>query len=109
DGRGVARLDGKAVFVAGALPGERVLVQQTARKRHFDEARTLEVLQASPERVTPLCPHFGTCGGCVLQHLDPAAQIAAKQRVLIENLERIGHVQPERILPPLTDASWGYR
>jgi 23S rRNA (uracil1939-C5)-methyltransferase len=109
DGRGVARMDGKAVFVAGALPGERVRAQQTSRKRHFDEARTVEVLQASPTRVQPLCPHFGTCGGCVLQHLEPSEQIAAKQRVLIENLERIGHVQAERMLPPLADQSWGYR
>jgi len=115
DGRGVARRGdgdahaGKTVFVAGALPGERVRVQQTARQRSFDEARTLEVLQASPDRVSPRCPHFGTCGGCALQHLDEAKQIQAKQRVLLENLERIGKVAPERVLPALTDAAWGYR
>ena len=60
DGRGVARRDGKAVFVAGALPGEQVMAEQTAKNRHFDEARTLDVLQASPDRVAPRCPHFGT-------------------------------------------------
>ncbi|MDQ3495811.1 MAG: 23S rRNA (uracil(1939)-C(5))-methyltransferase RlmD [Pseudomonadota bacterium] len=115
DGRGVARREGaaqgngKTVFVAGALPGERVLVRQTARSRSFDEAMTLEVLQASPHRVAPRCPHFGTCGGCALQHLDPAQQILAKQRVLQENLERIGQVSPDTVLPPLTDATWGYR
>jgi 23S rRNA (uracil1939-C5)-methyltransferase len=109
DGRGVGRIDGKAVFVAGALPGERVRAQFSARKRHFDEARTLEVLRASPERVVPKCAAFGLCGGCALQHLDPAAQIAAKQRVLLENLERIGHVAPEQVLAPLTDQPWGYR
>ena len=115
DGRGVGRRPeghanaGKTVFVAGALPGETVLAQQTARSRSFDEARTLQVLVASPERVPARCPHFGTCGGCVLQHLAEDKQIGAKQRVLLENLERIGHVAPERVLPPVVDASWGYR
>ena len=109
DGRGVARRDGKAVFVSGALPGERVMAEQTAKNRHFDEARTLDVLEASPDRVAPRCPHFGTCGGCVLQHMDETRQIEAKQRVLMENLERIGHVSPKSVLPPLTGASWGYR
>ena len=109
DGRGVGRVEGKAVFVSGALPGERVRARQTARNRNFEEAETLEVLQASAQRITPRCAHFGTCAGCVLQHLDQDAQIAAKQRVLLENLARIGHVQPGRVLPPLTDAAWGYR
>ncbi|WP_411834603.1 23S rRNA (uracil(1939)-C(5))-methyltransferase RlmD [Pseudoxanthomonas mexicana] len=109
DGRGVARREGKAVFVAGALPGERVMAEQTAKNRHFDEARTLEVLAASPQRVVPRCLHFGSCGGCVLQHLDESRQIEAKQQVLLDNLERIGHVAPASVLPPLTDASWGYR
>ena len=110
DGRGVARReDGKAVFVAGALPGETVLAEPTARSRRFDEARTLEVLTASPERVPPRCPHFGTCGGCVLQHLAEDRQIVAKERVLLENLERIGKVVPGRVLEPLTADSWGYR
>ncbi len=109
DGRGVGRIEGKAVFVAGALPGERVRARQTGRNRHFDEAETIEVLEASPQRITPRCPHFGTCSGCVLQHLDQDAQIEAKQRVLLENLARIGHVEAQRVLPPLTDAAWGYR
>jgi 23S rRNA (uracil1939-C5)-methyltransferase len=109
DGRGVGRIEGKAVFVAGALPGERVRAKQTGRNRHFDEAETLEVLQASPDRVPARCPHFGTCAGCVLQHLAPHRQIEAKQRVLMENLARIGHVEPARVLPPLVDAAWGYR
>jgi 23S rRNA (uracil1939-C5)-methyltransferase len=109
DGRGVGRQDGKAVFVSGALPGETVRVRQTGRNRHFDEAETLEVLVASPDRVEPRCPHFGTCAGCVLQHLAPERQIEAKQRVLMENLARIGHVEPATILPPLVDAAWGYR
>jgi 23S rRNA (uracil1939-C5)-methyltransferase len=109
DGRGVARRDGKTMFVSGALPGERVLVEQTTRNRHFDEGRTIEVLQASPDRVAPRCPHFGVCSGCVLQHLAEDKQILLKQRVLLENLERIGHVAPLTVLPALTGESWGYR
>ncbi len=89
DGRGVARREGeggKVTFISGALPGEVVMAEQTARSRHFDEARTLEVLQASPPRVTPKCPHFGTCAGCVLQHLEEGQQIVAKQLLLMDNL-----------------------
>ncbi|PJJ97785.1 23S rRNA (uracil(1939)-C(5))-methyltransferase RlmD [Lysobacteraceae bacterium NML75-0749] len=114
DGRGVARREdgphaGKTLFVSGALPGEVVSVQQTARSRSFDESKTLEVLEASPDRVTPRCPHFGVCAGCTLQHLAEDRQIHAKQRVLLENFERIGHVSPQQVLPSLTDAAWGYR
>lgn len=109
DGRGVARTDGKAVFVRGALPGERVRARQTMRHRHFDEATTLEVLLASPDRVEPRCAHFGICAGCVLQHMDAGKQIEAKQNVLLENLDRIGHLKPKRVLSPLADAAWGYR
>ncbi|MFD0738619.1 23S rRNA (uracil(1939)-C(5))-methyltransferase RlmD [Lysobacter koreensis] len=110
DGRGVARrADGKAVFVAGALPGERVMASQTGRHRSFDEAKAVEVLDAAPERVTPRCPHFGTCSGCAFQHYAEDQQILAKQGVLLDNLARIGHVTPERVLPPLSDAAWGYR
>ncbi|AOX61505.1 MULTISPECIES: 23S rRNA (uracil(1939)-C(5))-methyltransferase RlmD [Stenotrophomonas] len=112
DGRGVARRDGeggKVTFITGALPGEVVTAEPTARNRHFDEARTIEVVQASPQRVTPRCPHFGVCAGCVLQHLEESQQIVAKQRVLIDNLTRIGHVTPGTVLPPLVGDSWGYR
>ena len=112
DGRGVARREGeggKVTFITGALPGEVVSAEPTARNRHFDEARTLEVLQPSPQRVTPRCPHFGVCAGCVLQHLEESQQIVAKQRVLTDNLTRIGHVTPGKVLPPLVGDSWGYR
>ncbi|MCR6496556.1 hypothetical protein LJB71_10210 [Thermomonas sp. S9] len=115
DGRGVARWPdghaqaGKTVFVSGALPGETVLAEQTARSRHFDAARTREVLIASPDRVLPRCPHFGTCGGCVLQHLAEDRQIEYKQQVLLDNLQRIGHVAPAAVLPPLRGEAWGYR
>jgi len=109
DGRGVTHVAGKAVFVSGALAGERVRLRYAGKHRHYDEAVVEEILQASPDRVLPKCAHFGVCAGCALQHLDPAAQIVAKQRVLLENFERIGKLQPQSVLPPLTDAPWGYR
>jgi 23S rRNA (uracil1939-C5)-methyltransferase len=109
DGRGVARIDGKAVFVDGALPGERVRMRIFKRRRQLDEAMLVEVLLASPDRVSPACAHFGVCGGCSLQHLAPAAQIAIKERQLLENLQRIGRVQPENFAPALRGPDWAYR
>lgn len=109
DGRGVARIDGKTVFIAGALPGERVRARRTQRHRSFDEAKVEEILVPSPDRVEPRCPHFGNCGGCALQHLPAEKQIEAKQRVLAENFERIGKVSPQRWLEPLSGEPWGYR
>lgn len=109
DGRGVARVDGKTVFVAGALPGERVQVQYTGRRRDFDEGRTASVIDASPARVSPRCVHYAACGGCSVQHLDPPQQVRAKQEVLLDNLLRIGRVSPDSVLSPLTGPHWGYR
>ena len=109
DGRGVARIDGKAVFVSGALPGETVLIQRGRRRRRHDEAVLLEVLQPAPDRVTPRCRHFGSCGGCSLQHLSHESQLAAKGRVVADELARIGGVEPERWLSPLSGPVWAYR
>lgn len=109
EGHGVARIDGKAVFVVDALPGERVLLRRIRRHRNFDEAVLESVLEASPDRVEAPCPHYGTCGGCALQHLAPAAQLAFKQAQLLENLARLGAVEPARVLPPLTGPTWNYR
>ena len=109
DGRGIARLEGKAVFVAGALPGERVRLRVIKRRRQMDEAGLVEVLSASPDRVVPACAHFGICGGCSLQHLSGKAQLAAKERQLLENLQRIGRVRAERVLAPLQGPEWAYR
>jgi len=109
DGRGVASHGEKTVFVHGALPGERVLLRLTDRKRHYDEGEAVEIMEPSVHRVTPRCPHFGQCGGCSLQHLDPAIQIESKQNTLIQNLERIGKVSPEVLWEPLTGPLWGYR
>ncbi len=100
---------GKVVFVAGALPGERVRFRRRSFHKSHDEAELLEILEPSPQRVTPRCAHFGVCGGCALQHLDPAAQIEAKQKELAANLERIGNIQPVEWLPPLLGPHWNYR
>lgn len=109
DGRGVARVEGKAVFIDGALPGERVLYQLVERHRKHDEAVVVEVLQASAQRVEPKCPHAGVCGGCCLQHLEAQAQIDAKQQILLGNLKHIGKVAPAEVLMPLRGPHWGYR
>lgn len=109
EGRGLTHLDGKAVFIDEALPGERVRFRYTRTQRHFDEGVAVEILRASPERISPRCPHFGVCGGCSLQHLEPNAQIRVKQETLAGVFARIGRVQPERWLPPLTAHPWGYR
>lgn len=109
DGRGVARVDGKVVFVSDALPGERVRAQRVGGRRSADEARTLAVLQPGPDRVVPQCAHFGVCGGCVLQHLAPEAQLRFKQKQLEDALVRIGGVSAEVMAEPLTGPLWGYR
>jgi 23S rRNA (uracil1939-C5)-methyltransferase len=109
DGRGIARVDGKAVFIDGALPGERVRFRVQKRRRQLDEAGLVDVLVASPDRVVPACAHFGICGGCTLQHLSAPAQLAAKERQLLDNLERIGRVRPERVLAPMHGPQWAYR
>ncbi|HUO82927.1 MAG TPA: 23S rRNA (uracil(1939)-C(5))-methyltransferase RlmD [Gammaproteobacteria bacterium] len=109
DGRGIARVSGKTVFVDGALEGESVSLVRTRRRRNFDEARLERVLVNAPERVTPRCAYFGTCGGCTLQHVTRARQLELKQRVLLDSLERIGGVRPAGVLEPLSGPSWGYR
>ncbi len=109
DGRGVGRIDGKTVFVDGALPGERVRCQLVDKHKTYDEGVVETVLEASPQRVVPRCPHAGVCGGCSLQHMAPEAQIDAKQQVLLGNLAHIGKVTPQEILPPLRGPHWGYR
>jgi len=109
DGRGIARLAGKTVFIEDALPGEEVTFRLRRRHKDYDEARIGTLLKAAPERVTPRCVHFGVCGGCSLQHLDPSAQIAAKQQALLDNLRRIGGLEPAELLSPLTGPVWGYR
>jgi 23S rRNA (uracil1939-C5)-methyltransferase len=109
DGRGIARIDGKVTFIAGALPGERVHYRLKRVSHDADEGEVTVVDSASPQRVTPECPHFGICGGCVLQHLAPEAQVAFKQKQLLDALSRIGGVQPEEVAPPVIGPVWSYR
>jgi 23S rRNA (uracil1939-C5)-methyltransferase len=109
EGRGVARVEGKAIFVDDALPGEQVEIVRVRRQRSYDEARLEKIIVASPDRVTPKCAHYGVCGGCALQHMSGAAQLAQKQSQLLEELTRIGHVEPERVLEPLQANDWHYR
>ena len=109
DGRGVARAGGKTVFVDGALPGETVLATRSRRHRRYDEATLSEVLVPSPDRVAARCEHFGTCGGCVLQHPETSRQIEYKQAHLAEQFTRLGQVEPETWLEPLRGPLWGYR
>lgn len=109
EGRGVAHVDGKTVFIDDALPGEVVEWQRLKRNRNFDEGRLLRVIEPSPDRVEPRCAHFGVCGGCVLQHLSGERQLQFKQQQLTEALARIGKVTPGEILPPLQAGVWNYR
>ncbi|HEV8333602.1 MAG TPA: 23S rRNA (uracil(1939)-C(5))-methyltransferase RlmD [Steroidobacteraceae bacterium] len=109
DGRGVARVEGKTVFIDDALPGERVEWSRRKRSRNFDEGRLQRVLEPAADRVEPRCAHFGVCGGCVLQHLAPPRQLEFKQRQLFEALTRIGKVTPAQMLPPLQGGVWNYR
>jgi 23S rRNA (uracil1939-C5)-methyltransferase len=110
DGRGVGRDEqGKTVFVDGVLPGEQVSYTIKNKKRRYNEAQVLEVVQPSPERVTPKCKHFLTCGGCAQQHISHSSQLAAKQQSVLEQLEHFGQVKPNKLLAPLTGPQWGYR
>ncbi|MCB5184710.1 23S rRNA (uracil(1939)-C(5))-methyltransferase RlmD [Methylobacillus gramineus] len=109
EGRGVAHVGGKTIFIDGALPGERVTFQSHRRKASYEIADAVDILQASHLRVTPACAHFGVCGGCAIQHLEFSGQVAAKQRMLEANLWHIGKTRAERMLPAIYGPAWGYR
>ena len=109
DGRGIAALSGKKVFIAGALAGEEVRFIRRKSRRKFDEAELLEVLDASPERIEARCEVFGRCGGCALQHVTGEQQRQIKFQTLQDNLQRIGQVAPARWLEPIVGPAWNYR
>lgn len=109
EGRGVGHWQGKTIFVDGALPGEQVVFAPYRRKPSYEFARIGQIMRESSQRVMPRCPHFGVCGGCSLQHMEPRAQVAAKQRILEDALWHIGRVRPEHVLPALHGPSWAYR
>lgn len=109
DGRGVAHIDGKTIFVTGALVGEEVIARIQKSKNRWDEAIVEEIIQPSLERNIPRCPSFGVCGGCSLQHMKKEMQLNYKQAALIEHLHHIGKVEPKDVLSPITSSSYEYR
>ena len=114
EAQGVAhRADGKVVFIEGALPGERVQVQVSRKKNQWEQGQMTALSRESSQRVRPGCPHFGlhagACGGCKMQHLHPAAQVAVKQRVLEDNLWHLAKVRAECLLRPIEGPAWSYR
>lgn len=114
DAQGVAhREDGKVVFVEGALPFEMVRANIHRKKNNWEQGAVTDVMRESSQRVRPICPHFGlhagACGGCKMQHLEPSAQVAIKQRAMEDNLWHLGKVKPDNILRPIYGPAWGYR
>jgi 23S rRNA (uracil1939-C5)-methyltransferase len=109
EGRGVTHVDGKVIFIEGALPGEQVRYESHFRKPKYEFAAITELLTGSSARVKPACAHFGVCGGCSMQHLDARAQTAVKQRVLEDALWHVGRIRPDLMYPPIAGPSWGYR
>jgi 23S rRNA (uracil1939-C5)-methyltransferase len=110
DAQGVAHnLEGKVVFIEDALPGEQVKVNVNRRKNNWEQATMVALRRESSQRVVPRCPHFGTCGGCKMQHFHVGAQLATKQRALEDQLWHLGKVKAERMLRPIEGPAWGYR
>ncbi|MCE3268333.1 MAG: rRNA ((1939)-C(5))-methyltransferase RlmD [Burkholderiales bacterium] len=109
EGKGIARIDGKTIFIPGVLPGETVEIEIYKQKSSFDLARMLNIITPSKDRVIPKCPNFGTCGGCSLQHIEFHAQVRYKQQVLIDNLKHIGKVTAKNLLEPIYGTPWNYR
>lgn len=109
EGRGIAHAEGKVIFIEGAITGETVTYNSYRRKPSFEMAQVDHVENPSFMRVEPKCAHFGVCGGCSMQHLEPRAQVAVKQRVLEDTLWHVGKVRAEHVLPPIHGLPWGYR
>jgi len=109
DGRGVAHIEGKTVFIENALPNEQVRFQYRKKHRAYDEAFAVEVLTTSPDRVAPPCPYDAICGGCSLLHCSTNAQLKHKQSALLEQLKHFGQIEPEHIVDPIQAHTLGYR
>jgi 23S rRNA (uracil1939-C5)-methyltransferase len=109
EGRGVAHVEGKPVFIDGALPGEEVEYSVFRKRPGYELAQLMRVIRPSSQRVTPKCRYYGTCGGCSMQHLDAVAQAAVKQRVLEDVLWEVGKLRAETIFAAIHGPSWGYR
>ena len=109
EGRGIGKINGKTVFVEGALPGETVSAKLVRKRSKFDLAQVQDILVSSQKRVIPECKHFGVCGGCSLQHMSEAYQLDYKEKVLLELLEHHSNLVPEIISKPISADQWGYR
>ena len=109
EGRGVSHVEGKAIFIEGALPGETVEYSSYRKKPNYEVAQAIDIINASSARTDPSCPWYSRCGGCSLQHYDLRGQIAAKQRILEDAMWHVGRVRPERMLSPVQGPSWRYR
>ncbi|HTU35822.1 MAG TPA: 23S rRNA (uracil(1939)-C(5))-methyltransferase RlmD [Candidatus Acidoferrum sp.] len=108
-GDGLARHDGATVFVPFVLPSERVTVEPAERKKDFIRARLVRVVDRSPERTDPQCPHFGACGGCDYQHIPYYAQIRYKAEILRETLRRTGKIDWTGDITTHASEPWKYR
>ncbi len=109
DGRGVAKWNDKVVFVQNALPGERVWAKLTRKTRRFNEAIAQQIIDSSPDRITPKCTFYQVCNGCTVMHLAEDKQIDFKFNTLKSNLLKMAKVMPKEWLSPLTDVHWQYR
>ena len=109
EGRGIAHLNGKTIFIDNALPSEEVTIELKKRRRKWDEAKVIEVITPASTRVEPSCAVYGICGGCSLQHMDHQAQIAFKEKVVLEQVQHLANTQPKTVLPAIFDHPLGYR
>lgn len=108
-GAGLARVEGRVVFVAGAVPGDRVRARVVRSAKRHDEAVALEILEPSPDRRTPRCAHFGSCGGCALQHLEYPAQLAAKRAMALDALRSVAGIVPAFEVEVVGSPEYGWR
>jgi SAM-dependent methyltransferases related to tRNA (uracil-5-)-methyltransferase len=109
DGRGVAHVDGKVIFIDEALPGEEVEFIYTESRKDYAEGKVVKLFSRSTDRVDALCAHYGVCGGCSFQHVEASAQIRIKQDLLIDQFKRIGKTEIAELWQPLIGGYWGYR
>lgn len=109
DGRGVAHVDGKAIFIDEALPGEELEFIYTDSRKDYAEGRVETLFTHSDDRGEAACPHFGRCGGCSFQHVKDEQQIVIKQGLLAEQFQRIGKVSVTEFWEPIKGPHWGYR
>tara|TARA_Y100001935_G_scaffold255643_1_gene270400 strand:+ start:4241 stop:5581 length:1341 start_codon:yes stop_codon:yes gene_type:complete len=110
DCRGIAKINSKITYIHGGLPGEKIFFKYTRKRDDYDEGLITDVIHSSPKRVVPQCNFYKNCGGCNLQHLSPESQILSKQKILLDELRNVAYLEPETILPPITNENtWGYR